>query len=1389
MKKTLICGLLTITTLLLLFSLFSCGKKEITLGDRNGMIFTVVYGADPAEKAAAEALSEALRTALGCEVTCLPDTDPEQKNEILVGKTSRAASGKFAGGLNEGEYGFLYEGGKLLLCGDTPERTETAVQAFLAGYLKEGETMEKLVIPADLSTIEKEEDAFKWLSLKEAGIKLHRFDPSSFISDWLGDGSLEPIDLLSPTGRTGTVTGDTYDYNTHPADYQVKTTDKLTDGEEESIEQGMALWAGNKKTPDTDTYINYDLGELYYICYYQLRPSFAGMEWEVEYSEDGEYWDCAEEYTSGEWIHSRTFSEPFPAQYVRFHITKGAVTGNDFFVAIREIWMQGVPAAGLDRAPTYISPFTGGDGGDTSFYYDYGRSYVTADLGKEYEIAAYAFDYEGKGKDVKLLTATDPTVWQDCASGKEGEIAESGRRYVMFSARGGKADDLTDIRLLVRDTENRKIRTLKSGNTTASFVMPVPADAVMTDLTGEWEISSAPKAGFWKDSSASRWKKITVPSYPELNGVTTVSEKEYNHEYAYRKTVPSPLADECDRYFLRFDSVLNVARVWVNGVYLGSHSGGYTAFEFEITDLVKTGDDLEIVVGVTSVTYAPELNIGGSGITGAVRIEGVKEAHLTRLHSFTSLGSAYENGEITLNLAADLGGKETVTASLSLTDPEGKDVASGKKAVTFAAGAEEQTVTIPISDVITWDAEHPRLYTLRVTLDGGAEYEQKIGIREVKLTDSALLVNGSPVKLRGVDWTDLDPTGGLVSSPEYDRESLIKLKQANVNYIRTSHFPPSDEILSLCDSLGFYVELEATHHINTHWATGDDYERLDTISNPQYLPWTLGVYASVFERAEPHSSIVIWSVSNESDYGGNTEKVCEYLERVDDSRPVKFSWGDSIPAGTDLIDVKSVHYPSLDSLKKAAPMPTIYDECGHLYHTVGIDAGLRALYGYSYDAYWEAILKQKGGLGAAIWHSRDFMFFGENGHFTFNTTWGLLDCWGREKPEYYSVKKVYSPLDIDELQTLTAEGKDGVTLSVGNRYFHTSLSELVCVWTCGEEKGEITLPDTAPGMTAKLTVPVKNAENGAILHLDFIRRQYEAVENYVVDSYEFKLGGWTAPAYASAAEGSAPEIADGTAELTVTGEGFTVKIAKNTGKITASAGGKTVMNGSPVLILNGEKQSGLTGIKVTAVTEGSEAVVEMTGKYASGVMMTFRLSIDREGRIGFGYAFPEGKTYEEIGVTLPLSENVETLSWEGRPVLWSVYPEYDIGRITGTAKRICGGEAYGVKPDHPWSMDETAYEQGKSTTLPASRDFLATRFGVDTASLTDKDGKGVRIEADGIALRAEVEGKDVSVTLLSAYSALGATDEMGDVTPIPLTKTAAAESGNIVGSFVIRLIG
>lgn len=119
----------------------------------------------------------------------------------------------------------------------------------------------------------------------------------------------------------------------------------------------------------------------------------------------------------------------------------------------------------------------------------------------------------------------------------------------------------------------------------------------------------------------------------------------------------------------------------------------------------------------------------------------------------------------------------------------------------------EASIQIPVAKPVKWDAEHPRLYTLKATAKADGKSVQtvirKIGFRSIRMEGNQMLVNGKVVKLRGVDWHQSSPLIGVAADPEHDRESLIKLKEANVNYIRASHWPQYEYVLDLADELGF----------------------------------------------------------------------------------------------------------------------------------------------------------------------------------------------------------------------------------------------------------------------------------------------------------------------------------------------------------------------------------------------------------------------------------------------------------------------------------------------------------------------------------------------------------------------------------------------------------
>ena len=199
-------------------------------------------------------------------------------------------------------------------------------------------------------------------------------------------------------------------------------------------------------------------------------------------------------------------------------------------------------------------------------------------------------------------------------------------------------------------------------------------------------------------------------------------------------------------------------------------------------------------------------------------------------------------------------------------------------------------------------------------------------------------------------------------------------------------------------------------HIVTKWAS-TWFERYDSLDNPAYAEWYRTIYSESVEKARSHSSVILYSVSNESDWGRNLTEGVQYIREADPTRPIMSSWGYMAPEG--LTDIYSAHYADLPAI---TAKPTIWDEYTHLYsyqERLEKDPGLRTSYGEAIRNNFERILATEGVVGGCIWHSRDFAVLTPNGAWkTFSTTWGLLDIWNREKPEYYDVKKTYSPVKL-----------------------------------------------------------------------------------------------------------------------------------------------------------------------------------------------------------------------------------------------------------------------------------------------------------------------------------------------------------------------------------------
>jgi len=879
-------------------------------------------------------------------------------------------------------------------------------------------------------------------------------------------------------------------------------------------------------------------------------------------------------------------------------------------------------------------------------------------------------------------------------------------------------------------------------------------------LNGTWKFTLNPPEAFWKNAvDLSDWNDIKVPGEPWMQGL----EIKRDIEYPYKKQIKIPDDFKGQRILLRFDGVYSAGRVWVNGNFAGEHYGGFTSWNLDITEFVVPGEPAWITVGITDLAddlsfasgyasryYTDDFDHFIGGILRDVTLFAVPEVCVASLHYVTDLDNQYKNTDFEIKLELVNNGNEDKEYFLrySLLDPLGSDKTVWRHETSTGkikpSEKNIETHETKIKNPLLWDAEHPNLYTLKVdlTVDGKLVevLSRKVGFREIELKDGRVLVNGKEVKLRGGCRHSVHPLTGRSDMPEFDEKDVLLYKEANINYIRTSHYPCTERFLEMCDKYGIYVEEEmAIVWLDHHAAKG---KLDDRHSDPEYLPYFIRQISEALERDKSHPSVIIWSLGNENcKWGENFEKERDYARQEDPTRLLKTGHNHySEGWNTDEhLDLDSYHYPLWNSNFNKDGKPFLFDEYVHVicYYKSNFNAewdpNVRNFWGESIKKFWDGMFPAKGTLGGAIWGTVDDVFLSPNRVNGYGR-WGIFDGWRRKKPEFWHAKKAYSPVRIENKPLGNPGEEVPLRIPVENRFDHTDFSELEILWSVNGRSWrlETTL---APHEKGNLVIPAGQWKDEDVLNLKFFSNHHSL--RLMIDEYSLPL--MEKSVRFDGISGPCPNLSETDDEIMVEGEDFRVVFDRQKGCVkTGEYRGRSVIIGGPVLNLYPYELMIFKLSEMRCSRDGDHITVDITGSYGV-IKVAYNIRIYGNGLLETTYRVdnpPEkASQYNEVGVAFILSDDIDALEWE-RQGLWSVYPEDHIGRNKGVALKKREGAVlkYREEPAWSWSVDmEDFHAGGKDHKgYGLTHDFRSSKEYIYYASVfNQKSGQGVRVESDG----------------------------------------------------------
>ena len=576
-------------------------------------------------------------------------------------------------------------------------------------------------------------------------------------------------------------------------------------------------------------------------------------------------------------------------------------------------------------------------------------------------------------------------------------------------------------------------------------------------LDGEWRFlfcsgGSVPDGCLGMDADDSAWDRVQVPMCWDAQGY---ADPRYVNPHraagVYRRDFRVPRRWLRDgRVYLRFDGVLKGYEVWVNGRFAGKWESAFNSCHFDVTDYVHPGNNLLAVKVYTEykgADFDSNDDWGQAGINRHVSVFPVQDLHVGDI-TVSTTGVSEEGAMLHYSIRLDSFSAEKPEGRvrIAIRDRDGKKVLSRKLS---AGGGVFISDSVELTRPYLWNAESPNLYTLECR--AGRKDRQRVvfGVREVKVEGNVLKLNGRPLKLRGVNLHDTDPMLGKVITRELLLKDLVMMKQANVNFIRTCHYPKAPEFYDLCDSMGFYVMDEVP------FGFGDSH-----LSDSTYLDILLTRADATVSRDKNHPCVIVWSVGNENPLTPIAEETGRYVKSADPTRPICYpmihdyflSLNYDIP---DFVDIFAPHYPPVPTLLSYAAnakRPVIATEYCH-----SLGQSLEQL-----DELWEIMQANSNLAGGAIWEWCDQGMVDRKAVFpgTFapseklwlrdstcismegnSGTDGILYADRTPLSNYYEVRAVYAQARLLTSEIRAGRGLNLVKLEILNRFDYAGLED------------------------------------------------------------------------------------------------------------------------------------------------------------------------------------------------------------------------------------------------------------------------------------------------------------------------------------------------------------